>query len=204
MTHTPKFVKNIAVQTVFLALFFISCRSSENENSRLEIAEKYYTALNNSDTSQVANLLNDSIVIRENESNYQETFSQNGYVELMKWDSVFEPTYQILEIKQENGLVKTKISKIDKRIFFLHEEPMVWNEVIQFDHQKIIKIERVRYEVFKVAKFLRNRDSLVNWIDINHPELNGFIIDQSEKGGLNYLQAIELYKTKHNALQTHP
>ena len=46
------------------------------------------------------------------------------------------------------------------------------------------------------STFVKNRDGLVNWIDENHPELNGFIHDQTENGGLKYLKAIELYRNK--------
>jgi hypothetical protein len=31
----------------------------------------------------------------------------------LQWDSAFDPTYQILEIEQENEIVKAKIFKID-------------------------------------------------------------------------------------------
>jgi len=111
-------------------------------------------------------------------------------------DSIFDPSYEILEINQVDKTVKAKVSKIDSRISFLHEEPMVWNEIIQFDNGKIIKIERVKYLVFDVSKFLKNRDSLVSWTEESHPELTGFLYDQSEKGGLMYLKAIELFEMR--------
>ena len=141
-------------------------------------------------------LLRDSIVIRESEDDYEENFSEKGYIEWLNWDSVFDPTYKILEIEKENETVKAKISKMDKRIFFLHEEPMVWNEIIRFDNNKIISVERIQYEVFNVAKFLKNRDGLVSWIDENHPELNGFLNAQTKSVGMKYLKAIELYQSK--------
>jgi hypothetical protein len=43
-------------------------------------------------------------------------YSQSDYLEFLKWDSVFDPNYEILEIEQKEGIVKAKISKIDKRI----------------------------------------------------------------------------------------
>jgi hypothetical protein len=112
----------------------------------------------------------------------------------LEWDSVFDPTYKILEIEEENQVVKAKISKIDKRILFLNEEPMVWYEIVRFDNNKIVQVERIEYEVFNVEKFLKNRDGLVNWIDKNHSELSGFLFPQTRSVGLKYLKAIEMYE----------
>ncbi|WP_109301229.1 hypothetical protein [Aquimarina sp. AU474] len=189
-------MRKTIILSLLLAFGFTSCKNSEKRNDKLEIAKQYYNILNNSDHSGIRTILGDSIVIRESESDYQESFSQKRYVEWLEWDSVFEPTYKILEIEQENEIVKTKISKIDKRIFFLHEEPMVWNEIIRFDNDKITRVERVEYEIFNVKKFLKNRNELLNWIDKNYPELNGYLYDQTESGAMKYLKAIELYKNK--------
>ena len=138
----------------------------------------------------------DSLAIRESEYDYVETFSKKGYVEWLKWDSVFEPTYDILQIEQENKIIKAKISKIDDRISFLHEGPIVTNEVIRFNNNKIISVEKAKYVIFNEKIFLKNRERLLSWIDKNHPELNGFIHDQTEAGGIKYLKAIELYKNR--------
>tara|TARA_R110002167_G_C12410901_1_gene627904 strand:- start:185 stop:532 length:348 start_codon:yes stop_codon:yes gene_type:complete len=112
----------------------------------------------------------------------------------LKWDSIFDPTYKILQIEQEDEIVKAKISKIDKRISFLHQEPIVTNQIIRFDNDKIIGLETTVYVIFNDSIFVKNRDRLVNWIEENHPELNGFLYDQTKTGGLKYLKAIELYK----------
>lgn len=189
-------MNKIIVLSLFLTIGFISCKTSEKEVDKLEIAKRYYRFLDDSDDGGMKTVLGDSIVIRESQDNYQERFSKKGYIEWLKWDSVFDPTYKILEIEQENEFVKAKISKTDKRIFFLHEEPMVWNEIIRFDNDKIKRVERIKYEVFDVMKFLKNRDELVTWINENHPELNGFLNDQTESGGMKYIKAIELYQNK--------
>ncbi len=193
-------MNKIIALSLLLTIGFISCKTSEKQNvketSRLEIAKQYYKALDNSDSSEMLALLSDSIVIRENADNYEERFSQNGYTVWLEWDSVFEPTYKILEIEEENEVVKAKISKIDKRISFLTEEPMIWNEIVRFDKNKIVKVERIEYEVFNVEKFLENRDGLVSWIDKYHSELSGFLYPQTKPVGMSYLKAIELYNTE--------
>lgn len=191
-------MKKIIALLFLLTIGFVSCKTSEKEKnketSKLEIAKQYYKALDNSDGSGIPNLLGDSIVVRENSDDYEERFSQKGYSEWLEWDSVFDPTYKILEIEEENQVVKAKISKIDKRILFLNEEPMVWYEIVRFDNNKIVQVERIEYEVFNVEKFLNNRDGLVNWIDKNHSELSGFLFPQTRSVGLKYLKAIEMYE----------
>lgn len=189
-------MKKIIALSLCFAMAFLSCKNSETNIDKLEIAKQFYQALDNSDDLGIITLVNDSILIRETEADYQEGFSRQGFREWLKWESVFEPTYKILEIEEENGGVKAKISKIDKRLSFLHEEPMVWREILQFDNKEINRIERVKYEVFNVPKFLENRDGLVNWIKENEPELDGFLNDQTESGGKNYLKAIERYTNR--------
>ena len=179
----------------FFTIGFICCNSSHTEIDNLEIARQYYAVLDHSDDSKIESLLSDSIVILEIDYDYQEVFSKKGYVQWLQWDAIFDPTYEVLEIEQSNGMVKARISKTDKRISFLHQKPTVTEEVIHFDHGKIIRVERTNI-VFDEDTFVRNREALLTWIDQNHPELNGFIYDQSETGGMNYLKAIELYQTR--------
>lgn len=187
--------KTIAL-VLLMTIGLISCKNSNKEIEKLEIAKKYYEVLCNSSVSGIIPFLTDSLLTKENEYDYEQTFSLKEYVEWLKWDSVFDPTYQILDIEQEKGIVKAKISKIDQRIAFLHEEPIVTNQVIRFDNDKISSIETTEYLIFNDSTFVKNRDELVNWINKNHPELNGFIHDQTVTGGMKYLKAIELYKNK--------
>ena len=184
------------ILTILLLVGFICCKHSRKEIDTLEIAKNYYKALDSSDDLKITLLLTDSLVTKETKYDYEQIFSLKEYVEWLKWDAVFDPTYQILQIEQEDEIVKAKISKIDKRILFLHQEPIVTTQVIRFDNDKIISIETTEYVIFNDSTFIKNRDGIVSWIDDNHPELNGFIHDQTETGGLNYLKAIELYKNR--------
>ena len=184
-----------------IALFFlliigiISCKNSENEFDKLEIAKQYYEILDKSNASGIEALLTDSLLTSETEYDYVQSFSQKEYIEWLKWDAVFEPTYKILEIGQENRTIRARISKTDKRITFLHEEPIVTDQVLRFEKDKITSIETTKYVIFNDSLFVANREKFLNWIDENHPELGGFIYDQTEAGGIKYLKAIELYET---------
>ncbi|WP_407264571.1 hypothetical protein [Tenacibaculum maritimum] len=189
-------MNKITVLLLLITIGIISCKNSEKEFDKLEIAKKYYKVLDKSNVSGIETLLTDSLLTKETEYDYEQTFSKKEYVEWLKWDSVFKPTYKILKIGQENGTVKAKISKTDKRISFLHKEPIVTEQVIRFDKDKISSIETTKYVIFNNSVFVKNRDGLLNWIDKNHPELNGFIHNQTKSGGMKYLKAIELYENK--------
>jgi len=190
-------INKIAILLIIIG--YASCKPSSKEFSELEVAKEYYSLLDHSDAEGMTKLIGDSIVIRETEDEYQEVFSREGYSTWVKWDEVFEPSYKVLEIKHVDKVVKAKVSKIDKRLTFLHEEPMVWEEVVAFKDGMIVKVERINYEVFNVPRFLANRQKLVSWIEESHPELTGFLYDQTAKGGLNYLKAMRLYDDNFNA-----
>lgn len=170
---------------------FISCKNSEKEIDKLAISKQYYNVLSTSDYSRMSSWFADSLVTKEGE--YEQVYSQSEYLEFLKWDSVFDPNYEILKIEQEDEMIKAKISKNDKRILFLLEEPFITNQIIRFQNDKIISVE-TDYVNFDYPIWERNKKELLSWIDKNHPELNGFIYDQTEAGGLKFLKAIELYK----------
>lgn len=190
--------KKIIALSLFLTIGLISCETSKKEKhtNKLEIAKQYYKAIANSDSATLNILLTDSLLTKETDYDYEQTFSKEEYIgDWLKWDSVFNPTYKVLEIEQDKEIVKAKISKVDKRINLLHEGPTVWSAVIRFEADKIISIERSNV-IFNDKVWVENRTNLINWIDANHPELNGFINGQTKSVGMKYLKAIELYNNK--------
>ncbi len=193
-------MKKIIALLVFFTIGFVSCKSYEKEKnkemSKLEIAKQYYKALDNSDGTILKTILTDSLFTKETDYDYEQTFLRDIYIEeWLKWDSVFNPKYKTLVITQENEIVKAKITKNDKRINFLHKEPTVWTAVIRFHNDKISSIERTNV-VFNEKVWGENRTKLLSWIEENHPELNGFINDQTKSGGIKFLKAMELYENK--------
>ncbi|WP_338731391.1 hypothetical protein [Mangrovimonas cancribranchiae] len=186
-------MNKFTVLLLLITIGIISCKNSGKEIDKLEIAKEFYIAIDNSNPLKTTELITEKFTTIDD--GFEQKYSGNEYAEWVKWDSVFQPTYEILKIEKENGIVKAKISKTDKRISFLHHEPIVTDEIIQFEGNKIKNINRTSAS-FNVEEFVKNRDELVNWITENQPELNGFLNDQTKSGGMNYLKAIELYKNK--------
>ncbi len=132
----------ILIMSFALLVGLISCKNSEKTSDKLEIAEKYFVALDKSNSSEINDLLADSLVTTIPKYDYEVRYSKSDYVEKwLKWDSVFEPTYKVVEMKLENGIVKAKVLKTDKRINFLMQKPFLTNEILRFENNKIISVE---------------------------------------------------------------
>lgn len=186
-------MRKSTVLLLMLIIGFVSCKNSEKQIDKIEISKQYFNSLNHSDYSKMSYWFTDSLTIVEGA--YKTRYSKKDYLELLKWDAVFNPNYEILEIEAKYGMVTAKISKMDKRISFLQEVPFIMNQTIKFQNEQIISIE-TEYLDFKEATWGRNKNKLVSWIAENHPELNGFISDQTESGGIKFLSAIALYKNR--------
>lgn len=180
------------ILTIVISIIGISCQYSNESVNKVEIAEEYINALNESDYDEIITLFKDSVRLKE--LVYSSAFSKEEYYHLFQWDSTFHPTYKILSIQEENGAVRMKVSKECTRILFLNEEPNVTDELVRFEDGKINSIEITNYVVFNEEKWEKNRADLVSWVEANHPELNGFLYDQTKKGALKYLEALRLYQ----------
>ncbi len=172
----------------------ISCGPKNKEIDKVRIAENYISALNTSDYHQLAGLFRDSI--RFNEMDYIRTFTKEDYHALFQWDSIFNPKYRILEVREEGDTLYLKMSKECDRILFLLEEPFITQEIMTIKENAIHSIDIVEYVDFDDGLWSRNRENLVSWIDIHHPELSGFIYDQTKEGALKFRKAMEFYKNR--------
>lgn len=189
--------KSLIVLVLFMALT-MSCNQKHKEADMEKIAENYISALNKSDYNRLAGLFADSV--RFNEMEYIRTFSKEGYRSLFQWDSVFAPEYQILDMAKEGEKLHLKISKTCDRIRFLHEAPFISNEIMEIKDGGIHRIEIVEYVDFNDSLWVAKREKLVSWIDENHPELNGFIYDQTKEGAIKYQKAMEFYKNRKDSI----
>lgn len=178
---------------LLLSIGLLSCGSSQKKIDRLEITKQYYNFLNNPLPSGMTTWFADSLVTIE--GGYEQSYSAKAYHEFSQWDAVFDPTYTILDMGEEGEIVNVKISKRDKRISFLLEEPFITDQTLTFVNDKITTV-KTEYINFNSTIWEQNKNDLLSYIGENHPELKGFLYDQTKAGGMKFLKAIELYKKK--------
>lgn len=190
-------MKKLLLSTCLLPLFFGSCQPKLKEVDRTVLAEEYIQALNEFDYPSIISLFYDSV--RMKEIVYETTFSKADYYNLFQWDSIFQPEYKVLQIQELPGeKIELQISKLGPRINFLMDNPIITKEVLSFEKGKIYEVEIIEYLYFDDETWVARRQALIEWVAANHPELDGFIYDQTKVGALNYLRAIELYKAANN------
>ena len=167
---------------------------SNDAREKEELARNYYKALTDSDYAQIVALHYDSIRVKEGP--FISAYSKESYSNWFQWDSVFNPNYEILDFKIVDEGAEITVSKVCERIEFLNGGPMVSKEILRFKDHKIYEQEIAEFVSFDNENWDAQRTKLVEWIDQNHPELNGFINDQSLQGGLNYLKALQLFQER--------
>lgn len=177
----------------FAIVTFSGC-NHVNQSQKVDTVTAFYQYLNEQEFDEFSDLLSDSISVGE--ENYRAFYSNESYQNWLKWDAVFNPTYEVLDINQKGDAVHVEVSKSCKRILFLHQKPIISKDIFHFKNDKISKIETVEYIQFDEQKWVNEREKFLRCIDENNPELDGFIFDQTEKGGMNYLKAIEIYEKK--------
>lgn len=186
-------MNKILVSCIVVFFGLISCKDSYKGLDKVDIAKAYYRSLNASEGSERFNWFADSLTVKE--GIYEVHYSWDEYQEFLKWDAVFEPSYEVLKIMEQDDVVKALVLKTDQRILFLNEKPMVTKQLMRFNGDKIISVETA-YVKFDYKTWDINKNALLSWIAENHPELNGFINDQTEVGGQKYAKAIALYQSR--------
>ena len=184
-------LKNV-FKSMFAALMLFSCQTLDKE----QLTRDYYQSLEDADFERVLSFQYDSV--RVIESNYSTTYAPKDYVHWLQWDAVFRPTYTILDLEVTVEGVAVMISKDDPRIRFLNDKPLLTKERLTFKGDKIYSLNILEYVNLNNATWNAKREKLVGWINKNHPELDGFIYDQTLEGGLNYKKALKLYQEASN------
>ena len=170
-------------------------QKSEPVNER-EVIQAYIDATNQGDFNVLRQYITDSINMSE--ADYQLSTNLDEFYRLFQWDSVFSPQYEILASEKVDGAWQITLSKQGQRVAFLHDTPISYQSVFTVQDGKITRIRTDKYLEFDDNRWRSRRDTLVVWIERNHPELNGFVHNQSLQGALDYLEAIELYEANQN------
>ena len=179
---------------IFLSPSFLSCDNPIEKSDQKSTYKNYIDALNQSDLTKASSYISENFILSE--LTFIQTNDKSDWFIQYKWDSVFQPNYKIIEIVETDSNLIVTMSKICNRIRYLHNEPTIIKSVIDFENGKISKDNTYEYKVFDFNRWQSKRDSLVLWISINHPSLDGFIYDQTIEGAQNYLKAIDLYTNK--------
>ena len=162
-----------------------------------ETVTKYYQARNAGDFKAIKTCVTDSITITEGD--YVMPYDPESFYEVYKWDSIFQPSYKIVSLEENEGKVIAEVTINSLRNDFLKNQNMTCTFKFNFDSHRIASIAVMDCADADWALWEQERDSLVNWIDGNHPRLNGFINDMTMQGALKYLEAIALYEAEKNS-----
>ncbi|AWX44496.1 hypothetical protein HME9304_01498 [Flagellimonas maritima] len=177
---------------LFVVLSISGC--SKKKDIATDQVRKYYEGFKNSDYDQIRGSISDSLTITEGD--YTMPFTPKSFYEQFKWDSVFKPDYHLMELENEGEQIIATVSVKSKKFEFLKNNPLTCRHRFHFKSGKITKIENLECIDADWEIWEKERDSLVKWIEVNHPELNGFVHDLSMRGAKDYLNAIELYKNR--------
>ncbi len=181
---------------ITLVLFLTGC--GNEKATRTEMVATYYTAFDTSNFDEIKSVIDESFIMVDGE--YETTYSQDSFYEQFKWDSVFQPTYKIIEMAEQDNQVIATVASSSLRYAFLENDPLICRFKVSFNSDKISKIEATSYVDTDWKIWQTKVDSLVSWVSTNHPELDGFIHDLSMQGAMDYLEAIDLYESRKAAL----
>ncbi len=179
---------------VALLILVSSCQSFTHKNSFDRTIRLYIHALNTSDHKALSEIITDSITLKEQDLVICEGKQQ--FYTIFQWDSVFNPHYTLMKITHDDKCAIATIAKTCDRIQFLQDTAFVSNVMFELVEEKIEFINTTEYISYNDERWNKNRSNLINWIKKNHPELDGFLIDQTKAGAENYQKAIKLYQNR--------
>ncbi len=177
-----------------LELFLLYCLMgcAEEKLTKQQHVITDFKARDAGDYQELKTVVDDSITIVSGD--YIMPYNHDGFYEQFKWDSVFKPSYEIVALEEKNSHIIAAVTLNSIRNTFLKNSGMTCRYKISFNSEKISKIEELECEGVDWSVWQKERDSLVEWVNKNHPELAGFLTDMTMNGSQKYLKAIVLYE----------
>ncbi len=170
-------------------IFLVGCINKKP--SQTEIVTQYYQGFDKGNYSQITEVIGDSISITSGD--YVSSYSNTSFYEFFKWDSVLQTRKKLLNLEDSNdGLIAT-IAYSSKRYKFLNNNHMTCKYRVNFEGDKISTLDELDCPNANWQAWEAQVNSLVNWIKIHYPELDGFIHGLTMRGAINYVKAMELY-----------
>lgn len=123
-------------------------------------------------------------------------YSRDSYHTEFKWDSIFGTAYKIVELAEDKNEIIATVASSSVRLEFLKNSPLTCQYKLSFQEGKISKIEMLDCIGTDWNRWQEERDTLVSWIKVNHPELDGFINDMTMEGAIKYTKAMNLFKDR--------
>ncbi|MCM4162766.1 MULTISPECIES: hypothetical protein [unclassified Arenibacter] len=182
---------------LFLLYFLTGCK--EQKLSHKETVSRYYNAFDSGDYNEIKATINDSVTMISGD--YVIPYNHDSFYDFFKWDSIFKPSYKIVELDEKNNDIIVTIAQDNVRNEFLKNNPLVFKVKVSFTLEKISKLEELEYIDVNWEVWNQEKDSLVSWIKNNHHDLDGLVEDMTKKGSKDYLKAIELYASNKYNLQ---
>lgn len=182
---------------LFLLCFLTGC--NKHKLSHKETVSSYYNAFDSGNYDEIKAIINDSVT--QISGDFVTPYNHESFYQFFKWDSIFRSSYKIIVLEEKNRDILVTVAQDNIRNEFLKNNPLVYKVKVSFISEKISKLEELESINVNWAVWNQEKDSLVNWIKKNHPDLDGFVNDMTMKGSKNYLKAIELYTSNKDDAQ---
>lgn len=181
---------------LFLTGLLTGCNSGTVDHKTQ--VEAYFAALDAGSIDRARTFVSDTLTISEGD--YSTDYFGDLFYEHYRWDSIFQPSYEILELREEGEEIVAMVASRSVRYEFLQNNPLSCERRISFQEGKIRNIAIGECPSADWETWEARRDTLVRWIASHHPEFDGFINDLSMQGAQNYMQAMELYENAAEAV----
>lgn len=121
-----------------LLIILISVGCEQQTTSNVEVTKNYFEARNSADFNEVKNLINDRLMVLEGD--HTMPYSQESFYEVFKWDSIFQTSYEIIELKEHEEQIIASIALSSIRNTFLKNGSMTCKFKLSFNSGKISKL----------------------------------------------------------------